>query len=282
MLSGVGESKELEKMNISLVMDLPVGSNLNYHYLVPLWISINHSDFMPTVPTVMDKLRYVLFKTGLLSTFPTCGVIFALNDGKKYGLPDVQIDFVPYRAKPEMYDIFYHSRIENGPGFSAISFLSNAKSTGFVKLRSVSPQDFPIIELNYPNEDTDMELCISTIRFVQKLLKTDVMAKINASTKLSLIEPCEHELFVSDKYWDCFIRHTLDSYHFSGTCKISDVSDPSTVVDPRLRVKGLKGLRVIDASVMPFVTSGNTNAPVIMIGEKGADMILEDLYSTNG
>ena len=280
MLSGVGDAKELEKMNIPLVMDLPVGFNLNYHYLVPLWISTNHSDFMPTVPTMTNKLRYVLFKTGQLSNLGTKGVTFARKDGSKYGLPDVQINFAPFRITAEMYGIFNHSRINEGPGFSVISFISHPKSTGFLKLRSVSPKDFPVIELNYFDDDRDMELCIFFIRFIQSVLRTNAMAKINASTELSRIQPCEHEIFDSDKYWDCFVRHTLDSYHFSGTCKMGDVSDPLAVVDPRLRVKGLKGLRVIDASVMPFVTSGNTNAPVIMIGEKGADMILEDLKAT--
>ena len=280
MLSGVGDAKELEKMNIPLVMDLPVGSNLNYHYLVPLWISTNHSDFMPTVPTMMDKLRYVLFKTGLLSQTASANILFARKDQKKVGIPDVQIDFVPSKLLAEVHGVFNHSNIKAGSGFSVGFFVSHPKSIGFLKLRSISHKDFPIIELNYFDDDRDMELCIFFIRFIQSVLRTNAMAKINASTELSRIQPCEHETFDSDNYWDCFVRHTLDSYHFSGTCKMGDVSDPSTVVDPRLRVKGLKGLRVIDASVMPFVTSGNTNAPVIMIGEKGADMILEDLKAT--
>lgn len=94
------------------------------------------------------------------------------------------------------------------------------------------------------------------------------------------IPGCHRNPFGSDAYWECAIRHfTMTIYHPVGTCKMGPASDPDAVVDPRLRVHGIANLRVIDASIMPTIVSGNTNAPTIMIGEKGSDLVKEDWLS---
>ena len=108
----------------------------------------------------------------------------------------------------------------------------------------------------------------------KKIIETPSMQKIGATVKDMRLPFCSNHTFQSDEYWECMIRQVATTvYHPSGSCKMGSANDETAVVDPELKVRGIKGLRVVDASIMPNVTSGNTNAPVIMIAEKAADMI---------
>lgn len=119
------------------------------------------------------------------------------------------------------------------------------------------------------------------MKFVDRISRTRVMRKINTRFNLNKIQGCSRYESTSDEYWACYARYMTGSiYHMSGTCKMGLISDHQAVVDARLKVHGVAGLRVVDASIMPTIVSGNTNAPVIMIAEKASDMIKEDWLNT--
>ena len=145
---------------------------------------------------------------------------------------------------------------------------------------SGSTLDPPVIDPNYLSDPHDIEVLLKGIRLAQMITNTtafDVFRTGNVFVDDEIATGRCPQNFDSDDYWRCHIRHmTLTIYHPVGTCKMGRTSDPTTVVDSRLRVKGLEKLRVADASIMPELVSGNTNAPCIMIGEKAADMIKED------
>lgn len=118
------------------------------------------------------------------------------------------------------------------------------------------------------------------VRFVEKLSRTHIMRQINARPNPNRIQRCSQHDVSSDEYWACYARQlTASIFHPSGTCKMGPITDSQAVVDAKLRVYGVAGLRVVDASIMPTIVSGNTNAPVIMIAEKASDMIKEDWSS---
>jgi choline dehydrogenase-like flavoprotein len=118
---------------------------------------------------------------------------------------------------------------------------------------------------------------VEGVKIAVKMSATKAFRQFGSRMHRIPIPRCKNHPFGSDEYWECAVRSiSMSIYHPVGTCKMGPESDPDAVVDPRLRVHGVKGLRVIDASIMPTIVSGNTNAPVIMIGEKGADLVKED------
>lgn len=149
------------------------------------------------------------------------------------------------------------------------------RSRGNVTLKSADPYDKPLIYANYLCEKDDLNAIVDGIKVVQKIAQTDALKKVGTKPIPTTYYGCEHYNKDSDEYLQCQVRSWPQTiFHFSSTAKMGDPSDPYSVVDPNLKVKGVTNLRVVDSSVMPTIVSANTNAATIAIGERGADLIL--------
>lgn len=293
MLSGIGPKTELEKHKIPLIQDLKVGYNLQDHVgLGGLTFLINKpvSITLERVYAVSPVLQYAIFGGGPLTIMGGVEGLAFVNT--KYAnetedFPDIEFHFISGSTQSDggaqlkkahgLSDEFYNkvfTPINNKDSWSVIPMLLRPKSRGFIKLRSRNPFDYPLIYPNYFKDDFDMKTLVEGVKIAVALSQTPAF-RIYGS-KLWTFPQCTHLEAYSDQFYECMIRHyTVTIYHPVGTAKMGPYWDQDAVVDPQLRVYGVKNLRVIDASIMPTLVSANTNAPVIMIGEKGSDLIKE-------
>ena len=286
MLSGIGPKSHLQELGIDVKADLPVGGNLQDHQRLFLFSKINKSISITQdlKESLMTKLKYHIFGKGPLSISGADGSAFFYIDesNRGKGVPDIQFVFsmsyfdtsVDYHNFKDEVMKEYFADNPNTEGFNVIMILNNPKSTGTIRLRSTDPFDYPIIDPQYLTDKLDVDAFIAGVRIWEKFIDTPTMQSIGASTDLTKLSFCSQHEFRTDAYWECFVRHmAITVYHHTSACKMGAESDPSAVVDPLLRVKGIKGLRVVDACILPNVTAGNTNAPIVMAAEKLADMI---------
>ncbi|XP_045159508.2 glucose dehydrogenase [FAD, quinone]-like isoform X2 [Mercenaria mercenaria] len=286
MLSGVGPKDHLQSLNISVLADVPVGNNMHDHQMAFMFSKINKpislSDDL--VNGFWTRLRYTLFGTGPLTIAGSDGSAFFYNDESKRGKTSADIQIIIFsKFLPQNLNYFnfkdtvakeYLAENGNVEGFNFIVSVTHPKSRGTLRLKSSDPFDYPLLDPQYLTDEKDVEDFIGGIRMWEKFIQTKTMKELGADINQMKMSFCSQHEFRSDAYWECFVRHlAVTVYHHSCTCKMGADNDPTAVVDSKLKVKGIRGLRVVDASIFPTVTSGNINAPVIMVAEKAADII---------
>ncbi|XP_050440620.1 glucose dehydrogenase [FAD, quinone]-like isoform X2 [Adelges cooleyi] len=295
MLSGIGPQKHLKDKRIPLVKDLPVGENLMDHVaLGSLTVLINDTVSLKSGKLMRNPQNLLNYMTNHNGPYTVPGGTEALafydtnNPNDPDGYPNLELLLVSglyssddmvhtlFGLRRDVYDKVYKPT-ENMDGFVVLPMIMLPKSKGRISLNDANPLHHPLIDPNYFSNEADLDVAVAGVRLFQKMLRTDAMKKLNATILNTPLPGCTQYQFDSNDYWKCSVRQiSFTVYHLSGTCKMGPVGDHTAVVDPRLRVHGVKGLRVIDASIIPEIPAAHTNAPAIMIGEKGSDMIKED------
>jgi choline dehydrogenase len=267
-VSGVGPAEHLQSIGVEVVHDLRgVGANLQDHYVARVSHrvkgSISINKLARGARMAREVLRFALEGRGALTFGVTTAQVFCRSTAEKSS-PDLQLLFTPASYDPSTF-----GKLERQDGMTVAVCPVRPDSRGSIMARSADPAEKPVITPNYLSDPADFQVLKAGIRFTRDIFAAPAIARH------SIVETLPGPDITSDDgLLDYARRYGTTIYHPVGTCRMGDGS--SAVVDPRLRVHGLAGLRVIDASVMPTLTTGNTNAPTIMIGEKGAAMIRED------
>jgi len=266
-LSGVASTELLNKHNIPVVKELPgVGQNLQDHLQIRLVFKTKQNTLNDELNSYFKQfkvgLQYFLNRTGALTLAASQIVIFTKTK-EELDRPDIQFHFQPLSAdKP-------------GDGVHPFSAFTTSvcqlrpHSSGHLEIKSSDPLQHPAIYPNYLSDERDLEVAVESIKVARRIAEAPALAGeiVDEFVPGREFQTDEELLLAARKF-----SQTI--YHPTSTCKMGH--DDMAVVDDRLRVHGIQGLRVADASIMPEITSGNTNAPAIMIGEKASDMILED------
>ncbi len=272
LLSGIGPAEHLREHGIAVVLDRPgVGANLQDHLQLRLIFKVDgittlneryHSPF----GFARMLAEYALLRRGPLTMAPSQLGLFTRSD-RDQARANLQ-----YHVQPLSLDRFGEP-LHTFPAFTASVANLHPTSRGTVRLRSREPSDAPVIKPNYLSTDEDRRVAVSSIRLTRRIASQPALAPLHPDEYLPGAQ-------VRDDDEQALIKAAGDIgttiFHPVGTAKMGLASDPMMVVDGRLRVAGIERLRVIDASVMPTITSGNTNAPTMMIAEKGAAMLRED------
>jgi choline dehydrogenase len=261
MLSGIGEAEHLREHDIEVQHDLPgVGQNLQDHLFAPVVYEATGAHTLDDANSPEHLETYSQDKRGPLTSNVAEAGGFVRTDSDQ-SAPDLQYHFGPTYFMRHGFD-----NPEEGRGFSIGATQLRPESRGRITLTSGDPFDTPVIDPRYLTEAADMKALVDGLRRVREIARADAFEEYRRRE----IWPGKDAR--TDEELEAHIRETSQTvYHPVGTCKMGD--GPMAVVDDRLRVRGLSGLRVVDASVMPTITGGNTNAPTIMIAERVADLI---------
>jgi choline dehydrogenase len=267
-LSGLGPQMLLREHGIGVVADLPgVGEDLQDHMQVRIQYRctepITMNDVVNSVPRkIVAGLRYLLFRKGLLAI----GAGYAggfFRTGPQVATPDVQVHFLIFSGETS------GAALHPFPGFIASVCQLRPESRGFVRIKSADPAQPPAIQPRYLTSPLDRDTVVAGLKLLRGIMDRPPMRRYVAEERVPGPQA------QSDAELLAFARSAGTTvFHPTSTCRMG--ADAGAVVDERLRVRGIGGLRVVDASIMPTVVSGNTNAAVVMIAEKGADMILQD------
>ena len=266
-LSGVGPADLLKDIGVPVHHELAgVGENLRDHFVLRMVARIKTmktiNQRVKGLPLMSEALKYFTGQPSVLGLSPTLVYIFwksdpALDNG------DLQISFTPASYKEGV-----QSQLDDFPGVTVAPWVQRPESIGYIRAKSADPFEAPAIQPNYFSHETDRRLSLAGMRIARDLMQTPEFAPHVEREELP-----GPDVNTEDEMLDYYCQNATTTFHLMGTCRMGPESDPTSVVDDQLRVRGLEGLRVADASIMPTMPSANTNAATIMIGEKCADYI---------
>ena len=269
-ISGVGPAEHLRALGIEVISDSPgVGANMREHRLLFLQhrvkqrnLSYNHE--FGGWPLLANTLRYLILKDGVLARGSYEVGAFARTH-ETLDRPDVQLMFAPFSLDFTQPALLF----EDQPGMQFFGYVLRPESQGSVMIRSSDPNDPPLIRPNYFSAEYDRRTSVAMVRYMRELLRQQPLEQyLGAETTPGPQVQSDEEII------DAFARYGQSGYHAAGTCKMGH--DSMSVLDDRLRVRGVEGLRVMDLSILPTLVSGNTNGPVMALAWRAADLILSD------
>jgi choline dehydrogenase len=275
LLSGVGPQTHLANHGIDVVIDRPgVGENFHDHLQFPQRYAIDgrgtlNDRYHSVFGRAWIALEYALFRRGPLTMSPSQLAVYLRSDAHQ-DRPNLALYPIAYARESAA-----SKNLMRGSGITMTICDLRPTSRGTLRLRSPNPAEHPMIRFNYLTSDRDKRVAVEALRIVRRLMAQPAMEKLNPRPISEGYIKGDHEKALLMTAQN--VAHTI--FHPVGSAKMGLATDRMAVVDAQLRVIGLEGLRVVDASVMPSVTSGNTNAPTMMIAEKGAEMILASALS---
>ncbi|MEM7251339.1 MAG: choline dehydrogenase [Pseudomonadota bacterium] len=263
-LSGIGQGERLREHGIDVVHDLSgVGENLRDHLSPRMGWGISkrgvaYNDRARGLGLAWQLARYAVTREGFLS-LPSAPILAFVKTREGLSTPDVQIHFMPYTYSSTL-------KLHKKPGMTVVLYQMRPESLGSIHIQDADPKTPPAINFNFLDNELDRQTTIDGVKWTRKIVDASAMDHLRGAE----FKPGP-SVQTDDEILD-YVRQTAETaYHPVGTCKMG--SDPQSVVNDRLQVHGIEGLRVADASIMPTLVSGNTNAASIMIGEKCAELI---------
>ena len=270
MLSGIGDGTQLQKQGLNVVQHLPgVGAHLKDHFSIRLVARVRDAltiNELARAPRLWGQAwNWLRGQPNILALSPSL-VHWFWQSQPGLARPDLQGVF-----SPASYREGYVGMLDVFPGMTCGVWQHRPRSSGTVLLASRSPFDDPVVQPNYLDDEDDRQTLVRGVRLARQLLHTQALARWRDAEVMP-----GPQVQSDDEILDFISRYGVSSYHLNGTARMGPADDATAVVDARLRVHGMAGLRVIDASIMPEITSANTCAATMMIGEKGADMVRAD------